>query len=96
MKMGEKKGVSLHFEEKKDYHFLLLNLHEFDIDYLEALINNDSAIINQKEEAAKALGYGPRVPCTFEAEIRQTCQFCREYPSPFTSMYVYLTRTVIL
>ncbi|KAG8934916.1 hypothetical protein FRC01_012965, partial [Tulasnella sp. 417] len=63
------------FSENQN-HFLLRSLHEHDFEYLCALIENNGAVIEEKEKAARKLGYGPLVPCTHTAEVRQVSEKC--------------------
>ncbi|KAF8592569.1 hypothetical protein K439DRAFT_1324584 [Ramaria rubella] len=44
-------------------HLILHNLNEFDIHYLQALLNNDLSMICSYKEAAFLDGYGPLAPC---------------------------------
>ncbi|KAF8587967.1 hypothetical protein K439DRAFT_1652094 [Ramaria rubella] len=44
-------------------HLILCNLNEFNIPYLQVLLNNDLSMIHSYEEAAFLDGYGPLAPC---------------------------------
>ncbi|KAF8997022.1 hypothetical protein BDQ17DRAFT_1249116, partial [Cyathus striatus] len=57
-------------------HLLLRNIQEFDISYLEALLSNDKVRIKHYEQRAYEKGYGPLVPCTFQASPSEQKQCC--------------------
>lgn len=57
---------------------LIHNLGEYDVVYLDALINKKSDVIKEKEEEAMAQGYRPLKPCTFSIEARAAREFCGE------------------
>ncbi|KAJ7065891.1 hypothetical protein B0H15DRAFT_807690 [Mycena belliarum] len=57
-------------------HLILRNLDEFEIPYLRALLTDDSALIQEYELSAKALGYGPLSPCSFTAPPSAQKQLC--------------------
>ena len=57
---------------------MLRNLDEYDIGYLEALLENDVEKIYLHEMRAKAAGYGPLAPCNFVAAPREQKTLCRE------------------
>lgn len=42
-----------------------MNLTEFNIDYLEALMTEDTPVIDRVEEDAYKEGYSPRAPCKY-------------------------------
>lgn len=60
-------------------HLQTANLHEYDIDYLEALLNDKQDPIHELEDAAYQAGYGPLAPCTFSITQRAQRKDCREY-----------------
>lgn len=53
-----------------------MDLHNVNIEYLQALIDDDDKIIAKFEERARERGYGPLAPCTWIGEIRQTREMC--------------------
>ncbi|KAK7001956.1 hypothetical protein R3P38DRAFT_3326837 [Favolaschia claudopus] len=53
--------------ERNKAHLVLRNLDEFNIPYLRSLLSDDSVAISEHEISAKALGYGPLIPCSFTA-----------------------------
>ncbi|KAF8583185.1 hypothetical protein K439DRAFT_1507081, partial [Ramaria rubella] len=57
-------------------HLVLRNLNEFDITYLEALLNGDLDIILHYEKAAQRDGYGPLAPCNSVAAPREQKALC--------------------
>ncbi|KAF8990580.1 hypothetical protein BDQ17DRAFT_1433679 [Cyathus striatus] len=57
-------------------HLLLRNIQEFDISYLEALLSNDKVRIKHYEQRAYEKGYGPLVPCMFQASPSEQKQCC--------------------
>ncbi|EJD33362.1 hypothetical protein AURDEDRAFT_177559 [Auricularia subglabra TFB-10046 SS5] len=57
-------------------HLILRNLQEYDIDYLQALVLNDTHEISSRESAAAAKGYGPLVPCHHTRSPRSQSQLC--------------------
>ncbi|KAJ7834333.1 hypothetical protein B0H14DRAFT_2363848 [Mycena olivaceomarginata] len=57
-------------------HLILRTLDEFDITYLHALLENDSKVINEREELARQFGYGPRAPCSFTASLSAQKELC--------------------
>ena len=59
-------------------HLILRNLNEFDLDYLQALIENNKRTIWTHEEAARKQGYGPLAPCNFFAAFREQKTLCRK------------------
>ena len=59
-------------------HLILRNLGEFNIEYLQALLQNDSDSIKAHEEAARREGYGPLAPCRFIAATREQKMLCRQ------------------
>lgn len=52
------------------------NLPEYDAEYLEALLSNNTDVIRRKEEAAMHDGYGPLVPCPRHVAGREKAQKC--------------------
>ncbi|KAF8975638.1 hypothetical protein BDQ17DRAFT_1267859 [Cyathus striatus] len=59
-------------------HLILRNLQEFNISYLSALLSKDINEIHSHEANAFRNGYGPLVPCTFQAspsEQKDQCSF---------------------
>ncbi|KAJ7300482.1 hypothetical protein DFH08DRAFT_970245 [Mycena albidolilacea] len=57
-------------------HLILRTLDEFDITYLHALLENDSKVIDEREELARQFGYGPRAPCSFTASPSAQKELC--------------------
>ncbi|KAF8572617.1 hypothetical protein K439DRAFT_1665995 [Ramaria rubella] len=57
-------------------HLVLHNVNEFDITYLEALLNGDLDIILHYEKAAQRDGYGPLAPCNSVAAPREQKALC--------------------
>jgi hypothetical protein len=57
-------------------HFVMWNLNEYDIQYLQALLENNVEGIYKFEHVAFQQGYGPLFPCTFTAARREQKQFC--------------------
>jgi hypothetical protein len=53
----------------------------YDLNYLEAHLNEDSEEIDRIEEYAKVLGFGPLVECTTTSNFSEQKVFCREYIS---------------
>lgn len=73
---------SCEFCSCKDHaHFILYDLQEYDVDYLQALLENNKTIIAQYKIAAKQQEYGPLVPCNFVASSSHHMQHCHEYYS---------------
>ena len=60
-------------------HLILRNLNEYDIAYLEALLDKDTEKIHVHESRAKASGYGPLAHCNFVAAPREQKTLCREW-----------------
>ncbi|KAJ7652908.1 hypothetical protein B0H17DRAFT_1147298 [Mycena rosella] len=65
-------------------HLILRTLDEFDIPYLRALLENDSRVIDEREELARQFGYGPRAPCSFTAAPSAKKQLCPHWHRPET------------
>ncbi|KAF8583771.1 hypothetical protein K439DRAFT_1647130 [Ramaria rubella] len=59
-------------------HLILHNLDDFDILYLQALLNNDWPMIQRYEEAAWIEGYGPLAACMTVAAPREQKGLCHE------------------
>ncbi|KAF9232965.1 hypothetical protein BU15DRAFT_90533 [Melanogaster broomeanus] len=57
-------------------HLILRNLQEYDLDYLRALLENNTSVIAKHEGAARERGYGPLVPCSFVASPSEQKQLC--------------------
>ncbi|KAJ6554288.1 hypothetical protein B0H19DRAFT_1029451 [Mycena capillaripes] len=57
-------------------HLILRTLDEFDIPYLRALLENNTRVIDQHEESAQQLGYGPRMHCSFSASPSAQKELC--------------------
>ncbi|KAJ6477249.1 hypothetical protein DFH09DRAFT_1293043 [Mycena vulgaris] len=57
-------------------HLILRTLDEFDIPYLRALLENDRQAIEEREELARQFGYGPLVPCSFNAPPSAQKELC--------------------
>ncbi|KAG8957771.1 hypothetical protein FRC00_003541 [Tulasnella sp. 408] len=57
-------------------HYIIRNLHGFDVAYLKALLKSDEEVIREREEKAEKAGYGPLAPCQYVGEPRQTREFC--------------------
>lgn len=57
-------------------HYILRNLHGFDLEYLQALFASKTEDIKKREEEAKKYGYGLLAPCQYVGEHRQTREFC--------------------
>ena len=73
---------SCEFCSHRDHaHFVLYDLQEYDINYLQALLKDNKTIIAQYGIAAMHKGYGPLVPCTYVASSSQHTQHCCEYDS---------------
>lgn len=62
-------------------HYILRNLHGFDLEYLQALFASKTEDIKKREEEAKKYGYGLLAPCQYVGEHRQTREFCSKYTS---------------
>ncbi|KAF8547224.1 hypothetical protein OG21DRAFT_1425240 [Imleria badia] len=68
---------SCEFRSRRDHaHFILYDLQEYDINYLQALLEDNKTIIAQHETAAMQQGYGPLVSCTYVACSSQHTQHC--------------------
>ncbi|KAJ7920959.1 hypothetical protein B0H13DRAFT_2230669 [Mycena leptocephala] len=74
-------------------HLILRTLDEFDIPYLRALLKNDAVAIDEHENLARQLGYGPRILCFFTHWHRQSgtlarvvviCRNPHSHPNPHT------------
>ena len=59
-------------------HLKLRNLKEFDIDYLEALLNENGEKIKFHEALAQSRGYGPLLPCSYFTSMRDQKMLCRK------------------
>ncbi|KAF7374227.1 hypothetical protein MSAN_00305500 [Mycena sanguinolenta] len=59
-------------------HLILRTLDEFDITYLQALLENDTTVIHEREELARQFGYGPLAPCELSASPSAQKQLCHE------------------
>ena len=70
---------SMRSSETENAHLFLRNLQEFDVLYLKALLEGNSAIYLRIETHAKSLGIGPLAPCTFAASCCEQKQTCRMY-----------------
>ncbi|KAF8590817.1 hypothetical protein K439DRAFT_1657169 [Ramaria rubella] len=57
-------------------HLILRNLNEFDMEYLQALLENDAETVATHEINAKNAGYGPLAPCNFVAAPREQKTLC--------------------
>ncbi|KIO26910.1 hypothetical protein M407DRAFT_7585 [Tulasnella calospora MUT 4182] len=93
LRVGKKTGKSyLCCDRLKDGpgHFLYTSLHEVDIRYLQALLDNDTAIIDEIELEACRLGYGPRATCTYMTEHRRVGDFCAKEVTVETYPYAVL------
>ncbi|TFK44080.1 hypothetical protein BDQ12DRAFT_594008, partial [Crucibulum laeve] len=65
-----------HRSTKAPAHLILRNLHEFNLEYLTALVNNDVEEIQHHEKFAKQGGFGPLAPCQFCASPSEQKQLC--------------------
>lgn len=74
------------YGDRTQYHFILRNLHGYDLSYLEALINDDRPVIDKYENAAKALGYGPRMACSYQPDGVQRHSFCSKFDLPLQTL----------
>ncbi|KIJ44484.1 hypothetical protein M422DRAFT_252088 [Sphaerobolus stellatus SS14] len=57
-------------------HLILHTLNEFNLEYLQTLLNNDLTTILKCETAARDSGYGPLAPCTYIAAPQEQKSFC--------------------
>ncbi|KIJ29181.1 hypothetical protein M422DRAFT_269448 [Sphaerobolus stellatus SS14] len=57
-------------------HLILWTLNEFNLEYLQALFNNDISSILRFETAARDCGYGLLVPCMYIAAPHEQKTFC--------------------
>ncbi|KIJ37987.1 hypothetical protein M422DRAFT_259373 [Sphaerobolus stellatus SS14] len=60
-------------------HLRIRNLNEFNLQYLQALFEDNLPEILKYEEAAKAEGYGPLVPCSYVAAPQEQRQYCPNF-----------------
>lgn len=67
-------------------HLVLRSLHEYDLEYLQALLDDNSLKIAAFEELALSNGYGPLAPCFNSASNRTQAEFCRKSSSSKTSL----------
>ncbi|KAF8576627.1 hypothetical protein K439DRAFT_1655220 [Ramaria rubella] len=59
-------------------HLILCNLNEFNIEYLQALLQNDAESVAKHEINAKQAGYGPLASCNFVAAPHEQKTLCHE------------------
>ncbi|KAF8589348.1 hypothetical protein K439DRAFT_1612787 [Ramaria rubella] len=74
-------------------HLILRNLNEFDIPYLQALLNNDLSMICSYKEAAFLDSYGPLAPCHSVAAPREQKELC---PTWHRDSHGILTRGIMV
>lgn len=67
-----------HWKAGSRSHLAVFNLQSYNVDYLAALLNNDSEAASMFEEEALQAGYGPLAPCHHTIAIHQQEQFCRK------------------
>ncbi|KII88254.1 hypothetical protein PLICRDRAFT_29844 [Plicaturopsis crispa FD-325 SS-3] len=65
-----------HRSKSRRSHLILRNLDEYNIEYLRALLHNDSDRQRLLEEAAEDEGYGPLVPCSYTASPSEQKEMC--------------------
>ncbi|KAJ8468567.1 hypothetical protein ONZ45_g17202 [Pleurotus djamor] len=65
-----------YFSEDNKSHLCIRDLNEYNIDYLNALLNDDVGKISHFETGAKAAGFGPLVACSFRASCVEQKQLC--------------------
>ncbi|KAF8591037.1 hypothetical protein K439DRAFT_1650871 [Ramaria rubella] len=68
-------------------HIRLCNLNKFDLEYLQALLQNDVESVATHEINAKRAGYGPLAPCDFVAAPHEQKTLCHESLLHSTSMW---------
>ncbi|KIJ48282.1 hypothetical protein M422DRAFT_248087 [Sphaerobolus stellatus SS14] len=57
-------------------HLFIRNLGQFDLEYLKALLHNDTQRLLSIESAATLEGYGPLTPCNFTANCSEQKTLC--------------------
>ncbi|KAJ6586302.1 hypothetical protein DFH09DRAFT_1075258 [Mycena vulgaris] len=72
-------GRCEHRKKTDRAHLILRTLDKFDNPYLRALLENDCQAIEEREELARKFGYGPLVPCSFNASPSVQKELCRAY-----------------
>lgn len=79
-----------HFSPLQRAHLVLHNLQEYDIPYLQALLEDNQQQVHVFKTHAKSFGYGPLVPCSFAASPVEQKQLCRKCFS-LTSQLMLIT-----
>lgn len=81
-------GRCQHFDSRSNkYHLKYFLDDSYDLDYVEAVLNEDMEEVDRIEDAALALGFGPLMECNTVANFSSQRLYCRKSDlTPITTL----------